>query len=152
MTFASPSIKHLLDMCPSADTAIISGRVGSSATVSVRVTVHTNLKVRGTVTVKCKREWLHVYTKLHTQRFACTQPQWSGAHACLCVCAGLVSDLVQSQLGNDTPHACFSGVVLPLLLRHAKPSMEPQELPDSGGPRQLWLLLCVPTKHGAVYT
>ena len=47
VSFASPSIKHLLDTCPFDDTAIISGRVGSSATVSVRVIVHTNLNARG---------------------------------------------------------------------------------------------------------
>ena len=71
---------------------------------------------------------------------------WTDMCECLYVPVGMARDLVETQLGNDAPHARFSGIVLPLLLRHAKSGMETQELPDSGGPWQLWLLLCIPAK------
>lgn len=84
-------------------------------------------------------------THRHTQTYTCVHMvRWTDV--CMCVHAGAVRDLIEAQLGNDTPHPCFSGVVGPVLLWHAQAGMEAQELPHSGRPRQLWLLLCVPAK------
>lgn len=87
---------------------------------------------------KCRQTQTQTDTETHAQTYV---------DVCVCVqMFEMATDLIESQLGNDTPHACLSSVVLPLLLRHAKPCMETQELPDGGGSWQLWLLLCVPAK------